>query len=560
MSSTKSPHTAFHFRPKLLDTLPGYGRTVFIQDFSAGITVGVLALPLAMAFAIASGMPPSAGIWTAIVAGLLISLLGGSKVQIGGPTGAFIPIVYGIVANLGVDDLLIATMMSGVMLFALGAFRLGNTIRFIPRAVVTGFTSGIAVVIFLSQIKDFLGLPTGSLPGEFFAKIKTLYAALPNLHWPTLAISIASLAVLIAWNRKALRVRWMRRLPGPLAVLILFTTLNALFGLPTDDIGSRFDGGIPQELPAFGLPALTLETLRELIAPALAIAVLGAIESLLSARVADSQIDDRHDPNQELMAQGIANVVAPLFGGFAATGAIARTATNIKSGGTTPVAGIVHAFVLLAIVLALAPLASYIPLATLSAIVVMVALNMGDWRALSPRELARYSNNYRSILLGTFLVTIIFGLTLAVELGMVLASLFFIYRIADLTRIEPVALPEEENADVKDGAPRILAWKLSGSLFFGAANKLETQLLTHDNFPETVILDLDKVINIDTTGLDILQTLHRNLQKRGATLILCGAGKQPGSLIRRSGFIERLGAKNLLPNLAAALEHARRGR
>ncbi|MDR1462495.1 MAG: sodium-independent anion transporter, partial [Azoarcus sp.] len=470
----------FHFHPKLLDTLPGYSRGAFVQDLSAGITVGVLALPLAMAFAIASNMTPEAGIWTAIVAGLLVSLLGGSKVQIGGPTGAFIPIIYGIVANLGVADLLIATMMSGVMLFALGAFKLGNMIRFIPRAVVTGFTSGIAVVIFLSQIKDFLGLPTESLPGEFFAKIKAIYAALPDLHWPTLAVSIASLAVLITWNRQAMRVRWMRRLPGPLAVLIIFTTVNALFGLPTDTIGSRFEGGIPQKLPDFGLPALTLETLRELITPALAIAILGAIESLLSARVADSQIDDRHDPNQELMAQGIANVVAPLFGGFAATGAIARTATNIKSGGTTPVAGIIHSIVLLAIVLVLAPLASNIPLATLSAIVVVVALNMGNWHALSPRELARYSNNYRGILLGTFLVTIVFGLTLAIELGMVLASLFFIYRIAALTRIEPVALPEEESgADANGGVPRILAWKLYGSLFFGAANKLETQLLAH---------------------------------------------------------------------------------
>ncbi|MDR0635268.1 MAG: STAS domain-containing protein, partial [Azoarcus sp.] len=542
----------FPFRPKLLDTLPGYGRGAFIQDLSAGIIVGVLALPLAMAFAIASGMSPAAGIWTAIVAGLLISLLGGSKVQIGGPTGAFIPIVYGIVANLGVANLLVATMMSGFMLFALGAFRLGNMIRFIPRAVVTGFTSGIAVVIFLSQVKDFLGLPIKSLPGEFFAKIKVLYAALPGLHWQTLAVSVASLAVLVAWNRGAMRVRWMRRLPGPLAVLLIFTTINALFSLPTDTIGSRF-GGIPQDLPAFGLPVLTLEALRDLIPSALAIAILGAIESLLSARVADTQIDDRHDPNQELMAQGIANVVAPLFGGFAATGAIARTATNIRSGGTTPVAGIIHSFVLLAIVLVLAPLASHIPLATLSAIVVVVALNMGDWHALSPRELARYSNNYRSILLGTFLVTIVFGLTLAVELGMVLASIFFIYRIADLTRIEPVALSAQDCG----GDRHIRAWKLSGSLFFGAANKLETQLLAQDDFPETAILDLDKVISIDTTGLDILQSLHRSLKKRGATLILCALGKQPGSLIRRSGFIEHLGAENICPNLAAALERAR---
>ncbi|MDR1854736.1 MAG: sodium-independent anion transporter, partial [Azoarcus sp.] len=472
----------FHFRPKLLDTLPGYSRGAFVQDLSAGITVGVLALPLAMAFAIASGMSPASGIWTAIVAGLLISLLGGSRVQIGGPTGAFIPIIYGIVATHSVDDLLLATTMSGILLFALGAFRLGNMIRFIPRAVVTGFTSGIAVVIFLSQINDFLGLRVENLPGEFFAKMKALWAALPGLHLPTLLVSAASLVVLVAWNRKAVRVAWMRRLPGPLAVLIIFTLLSALGLLPTTDtIGSRF-GGIPQELPRFGLGQFNLETLRHLISPAVAIALLGAIESLLSARVADAQIDDRHDPNQELMAQGVANMVAPLFGGFAATGAIARTATNIRSGGTTPIAGVIHALVLLAIVLILAPLASAIPLSTLSAIVVVVALNMGDWHALSPRELARYSNNYRGILLGTFLVTIVFGLTLAVELGMVMASLFFIYRISALTKIEPIELPPEDSGvDAAGGHPHVLAWKLSGSLFFGAANKLEAALLERED-------------------------------------------------------------------------------
>jgi len=547
----------FHFRPKLLDTLPGYSRGAFVQDLSAGITVGVLALPLAMAFAIASGMSPASGIWTAIVAGLLISLLGGSRVQIGGPTGAFIPIIYGIVATHSVDDLLLATTMSGILLFALGAFRLGNMIRFIPRAVVTGFTSGIAVVIFLSQINDFLGLRVENLPGEFFAKMKALWAALPGLHLPTLLVSAASLVVLVAWNRKAVRVAWMRRLPGPLAVLIIFTLLSAIGLLPTTDtIGSRF-GGIPQELPRFGLGQFNLETLRHLISPAVAIALLGAIESLLSARVADAQIDDRHDPNQELMAQGVANMVAPLFGGFAATGAIARTATNIRSGGTTPIAGVIHALVLLAIVLILAPLASAIPLSTLSAIVVVVALNMGDWHALSPRELARYSNNYRGILLGTFLVTIVFGLTLAVELGMVMASLFFIYRISALTKIEPIELPPEDSGvDAAGGHPHVLAWKLSGSLFFGAANKLEAALLEREDRPEVMILDIDRVINIDTTGLDILQSLHRGLQKHGATLILCHAGKQPLSLIRRSGFFDRLGAENLCPTFGAALERA----
>ncbi|THF61770.1 SulP family inorganic anion transporter [Pseudothauera rhizosphaerae] len=548
------------FRPKLLDTLPGYDRAGFTADLSAGITVGVLALPLAMAFAIASGMSPAAGIWTAIVAGFLISVLGGSRVQIGGPTGAFIPIIYAIVADYGVQNLLIATMMSGVLLFALGAFKLGNMIRFIPLSVVIGFTNGIAVVIFISQIKDFLGLQIDNLPGEFFAKMETLAGHLHTLRVPTVLLAVVSLAVLLGWNRLAAKVAWMRRIPGPLAVLIIATVFNALFALPVDTIGSRF-GGIPQSLPDFGLPELSLSTLGKLIAPAVTIALLGAIESLLSARVADSQIDDRHDPNQELMAQGIANVAAPLFGGFAATGAIARTATNIRTGGRTPVAGILHAGVLLAVVLALAPLASAIPLATLSAIVVVVSINMGEWHAFAPKELARYSVNYRTILLGTFFVTVVFDLTLAVELGMVLASLFFIWRMSDLTRIERIPLEDHYGVAAlsrEDGTPRILAYRVYGSLFFGAANKLENLLLTQHGHPDVVILDMEKVINIDTTGLDILQTLHRNLGKRGAELILCDLNAQPASLVQRSGFFERLGAANVAANLTEALIRAQR--
>ncbi len=548
------------FRPKLLDTLPGYNRTGFTHDLSAGITVGVLALPLAMAFAIASGMSPAAGIWTAIVAGFLVAALGGSRVQIGGPTGAFIPIIYAIVMDYGVQNLLIATMMSGVMLFAMGALRLGSMIRFIPLSVVIGFTNGIAVVIFISQIKDFLGLQIEQLPGEFFAKMQTLFGALGTLQPATVTLSVASLAVLVGWNRASTRVAWMKRLPGPLAVLIIATGINAVLMLPVETIGSRF-GGIPQGLPDFGLPEVSLGTLGKLIAPALTIALLGAIESLLSARVADNQIDDRHNPNQELMAQGLANVAAPLFGGFAATGAIARTATNLRSGGRTPVAGMIHAFVLLAIVVALAPLAAHIPLATLSAIVVVVSINMGEWHAFAPRELARYSNQYRTILLGTFFITVFFDLTLAVEIGMVLASLFFIFRMSDLTRIERIKLEDyygQAALSREDGSPRILAYRLFGSLFFGAANKLENLLLMQDGHPDVVILDMDKVINIDTTGLDILQTLHRNLKKRGAELILCDLNSQPGSLVFRSGFLDELGDENIVSNITEALIRAQR--
>lgn len=554
------------FHPKLLDTLPGYSRGLFASDLSAGITVGVLALPLAMAFAIASGMSPAAGIWTAIVAGFLVSALGGSRVQIGGPTGAFIPIIYVIVVDHGVQNLLIATMMSGVMLLAMGAFKLGNMIRFIPLSVVVGFTNGIAVVIFISQIKDFLGLDIESMPGEFFGKMEALFGALDTIRLPTVALAVASLVVLVAWNRSAARFAWMRRLPGPLAVLIIATVVNALLHLPVDTIGSRF-GGIPQALPSIGLPEVSLGTLGKLITPALTIALLGAIESLLSARVADNQINDRHHPNQELMAQGIANIAAPLFGGFAATGAIARTATNIRSGGRTPVAGMIHAVVLLAIVLVAAPLASHIPLATLSAIVVMVSINMGEWHALKWSELKRFSNNYRIILLGTFFITVVFDLTLAVEIGMVLASLFFIYRMSDLTRIERIPLEryhgfehyyELETLTRPDGSARIQAYRLFGSLFFGAANKLEGLLTQEVGRPDVVILDMEKVINIDTTGLDILQTLQRNLDRRGITLVLCDLNAQPRSIILRSGFLDTLGADNVTGSLADALMRAQR--
>ncbi|NMG44352.1 sulfate permease [Aromatoleum toluvorans] len=549
-----------NFRPKLFDTLPGYGRGPFTQDLSAGITVGVLALPLAMAFAIASGMSPTAGIWTSIVAGFLIAALGGSKVQIGGPTGAFIPIIYAIVVDYGVQNLLIATMMSGMLLLAMGAFRLGSMIRFIPVSVVIGFTNGIAVVIFISQVKDFLGLSIDKMPGEFFGKMEALLGAAHTIHLPTVAVSVASLAVLLGWNRMATRVAWMRRLPGPLAVLIIATAINGFVHFPVDTIGSRF-GGIPQEIPPFGLPALSLGTLGKLIAPALTIALLGAIESLLSARVADNQIDDRHDPNQELMAQGIANVVAPLFGGFAATGAIARTATNIRSGGRTPIAGMVHSLVLLAVVLALAPLASYIPLGTLSAVVVIVSVNMGEWHAFAWKDLTRYSRQYRIILLGTFFVTVVFDLTLAVELGMVLASLFFIYRMSDLTRVERIALEEHYGVEAlsrNDGTPRLLAYRVFGSLFFGAANKLENLMLMQDGHPDAMILDMEKVINIDTTGLDMLQALHRALEKRGTQLILCDLNEQPASIVQRSGFGEVLGTDYLAGNITDALLRAQR--
>ena len=546
----------FAFHPKLLDCLPGYNRAQFGNDMAAGITVGVLALPLAMAFAIASGCSPTAGIWTAIVAGLIISALGGSRVQIGGPTGAFIPIIYGIVAINGFNNLLGATMLAGIFLLAMGLARMGQLIRFIPVTVVIGFTNGIAVVIFLAQIKDFFGLQIDSLPAEFFARINMLAAHADTVDLPTLGLASACFALLLSYNGLAQRFPLLRRAPGPLVVLIAGTLLSFLLGLPVETIGSRFHG-IPQELPKFGLPDLSIHDFGKLISPAITIALLGAIESLLSARVADSQIDDRHDPNQELVAQGLANIVAPLFGGFAATGAIARTTTNVKSGGRTPVAGIIHAFVLLGVVLIAAPLASYVPLATLSAIVMVVAINMGEWHQFL--ELRRYSYNYRAVLLSTFLVTVLFDLTIAVELGMVLASLFFIYRMSELTRIERLPLSEEADEPAflyPDGTMRVAAWQLFGSLFFGAVNKLEELLDPREGHPEVVILDMTRLIQLDTTGLEGLENLRDKLGKRGCTLLVCGLNSQPGSLLYRSGFIDHLGDENICLDLTEALKRA----
>ena len=544
------------FRPKLLDCLPGYSRAQLGKDIASGITVGVLALPLAMAFAIASGCSPTAGIWTAIVAGFLTSALGGSRVQIGGPTGAFIPIVYGIVAVHGFANLLGATMLAGIFLLAMGLARMGQLIRFIPVTVVIGFTNGIAVVIFLAQIKDFFGLQIDNLPAEFFHRIKTLAAYAHTVDLPTLGLASACFAFLLSYNWLAQRIAILRRAPGPLVVLVVGTLVSFLFDLPVETIGSRFHG-IPQELPSFGLPALSIHDFGKLISPAITIALLGAIESLLSARVADSQIDDRHDPNQELVAQGLANIAAPLFGGFAATGAIARTTTNVKTGGRTPIAGIIHAAVLLGIVLLAAPLAAYVPLATLSAIVMVVAINMGEWHEFV--ELKRYTYNYRIILLATFFVTVLFDLTIAVELGMVLASLFFIYRMSELTRVERRPLREEANEPrflYPDGTMRVAAWQLFGSLFFGAVNKLEALLDPAAGHPEIVILDMTQLIQLDTTGLEGLENLRDKLQKRRCTLLVCGLNSQPGSLLYRSGFIDQLGDDNVCPDMTHALQRA----
>ena len=558
------------FRPRLLSELRHYSAEKFTADVGAGLTVGLVALPLAIAFGIASGVKPENGIFTAIIAGFLISALGGSRVQIGGPAGAFVVIIYGIIHQYGLANLFIATMMAGVLLLAMGLTGMGSLIRFIPVAVVIGFTSGIAVLITLSQVRDVLGLRIENMPADFFSQVSVLAKNIHSLDAVSLTLAVASLLIIVAWPRiAALSGRagmfnlpggsaLVGRIPGTIAALAVATLAVALFDLPVETIGSRFNG-IPQALPVPAFPEFRWSTVRLLVAPTITIALLCAIESLLCARVADGMIKDRHDPNQELMAQGIANIVTPLFGGIPATGTIARTSTNVRAGARTPVAGIVHAATLLAIVLIAAPLAAHIPLAALAAILLFVAFNMGEWNEF--RRLRHFSLHYRIVMLSTFLLTVIFDLTVAVEVGLVLASLLFIYRISGITRVEPISLPRPAVGalELDDGINEesIAAYKLFGSLFFGAVGKLETLLDHKRERLSVLILEMHQVINLDTTGLDFLENLHRTLREEGRHLILADLNHQPMSLIRRSGFVATLGENNLARDLPSALVRAR---
>jgi SulP family sulfate permease len=533
------------FRPRLLKDLRGYNRDKLARDMGAGATVGIVALPLAMAFAIASGLKPEAGLWTAIIAGFLISALGGTSVQIGGPAGAFIVIVYGIVERYGVANLLIATASAGVLLFLLGLFRLGTLVRYVPVSVVIGFTNGIAVLIGLSQLRDLLGLEIAKMPASFFGQIDALARHLDSFN--PLAFALGGLCVLglYVWPRlwavdsqfrrqiKSLdtvsAIRATSRLPGPVVALVTLTLLAWSLELPVETIGTRF-GGIPQGVPAFELPDFSWETVRLLVTPTLTIALLGAIESLLCARVAD-QLGDapKHDPNQELMAQGIANTVVPFFGGMPATGTIARTVTNIRSGAVSPVAGMVHALTLAAVVLLAAPLAFHIPLAVLAGVLLFVAWNMGEWREFV--RLRQFSNHYRLMMVSTFLVTIVFDLTVAVELGLVLAVVLFVRRQSETFRAEPVARTEQQ-----------ATYRLYGSLFFGAVAKIDPIVADVEASPTplNVMLDASQMISLDTTGLDALEQLHKAVHKRGGHLGMVGLHPQPRSLIERSGFATRL--------------------
>lgn len=544
------------FRPRLIDALNGYSRQHFLKDLGAGMTVGVVALPLAMAFAIASGLKPEAGLFTAIIAGLLISLLGGSRVQIGGPAGAFIVIVYGIVERYGLANLILATAMSGVILFAMGFFKTGTLIRFIPISVVIGFTNGIAVLIAISQIKDFLGLRVVAMPADFFGILATLHQALPTLHWEATALALACLALIVLWQifvpKLAKRFDWATRLllvPGSVVALVLATLCVSVLKLPVETIGSRF-GGIPSALPALQWPDFSWSSARFLFIPAVTLAMLGAIESLLCARVADGMTDDRHDPNQELMAQGIANFVTPFFGGMPATGTIARTVTNIKSGAVSPIAGVVHALTLLLVVLLAAPLAQDIPLAAMAAILMFVAWNMGEWSEFW--HLRQYRLPYRATLLAVFFLTVVFDLTVAVEVGLVAACITFIYRISSLSRSEPVTLTDYPALTAVVGAAQsIAAYRLYGALFFGAVKLIED---LQDHLPtQVLVLDLKNVIYIDSSGADTLNDLAKSCRKNGVRLLICGLIHQPLDIARRSGFIAQVGPEHLFADLASAM-------
>ena len=548
------------FRPRLLDDLRDYDRRRFAADLGAGLTVGIVALPLAMAFAIASGVKPEAGLFSAIIAGFLISALGGSSVQIGGPAGAFIVIVYGIVERYGLANLLIATMLAGVLLILMGLFRVGGLVRYVPVTIVIGFTNGIAVLIALSQVKDLLGLSIDRLPADFFAQIGMLARHLDSFNPAAFAIGLLSFGGLLLWPRLwrgaaspqgelgvGRTQRLLARVPGPIVVLVSTTLATMLLHLPVETIGSRF-GGIPQSLPSFALPEFTWTTVKLLVFPTVTIALLGAIESLLCARVADNLgTTRRHDPNQELMAQGIANLVTPFFGGIPATGTIARTVTNARAGATSPVAGLVHAATLLVVVLAAAPLAAHIPLAALAGILLFVAWNMGEWHEFA--RLRHFSLPYRTILLGTFFLTVVFDLTVAIEVGLVLACAFFIYRMGTLFRVEALTAPEPKHVVVRS---------LYGALFFGAVGRLEALAEGLPEGTRVVVLEAHRLVALDTSGVDTLAQLHRTLERHNVALLLCDLNEQPRSLLERSGLLAALGVLALAPDLTTALQRADR--
>ena len=539
--------------PRSIECLRGYTVRQLSQDLIAGLTVGLVALPLAMAFAIASGVPPQAGLYTAVVAGFLISALGGSRTQIGGPTGAFVVIVAGIVVKFGVAGLALVGIMAGVLLLVMGFTGLGSAVKYIPRPVTIGFTNGIALLIASTQIKDFLGLKTPPVPTEFLARVNMLLHYAGTIRWQTVTVAAASLAIILFWPRLT------KRLPGSIVALLLSTAVVAVFHLPIETIGSKF-GGIPQGFPHLAFPNFQAAHILPLLPSAFTVALLAAVESLLSAVVADGMSGDHHNSNMELVAQGVANIFSPLFGGIPATGAIARTATNIRSGAQTPVAGIVHALTLLAILLVAAPLARFVPLATLAAVLFVVAYNMGEWREIG--TILRLSRTDIAVWLTTFALTVFADLTVAVGVGMTLAALLYIYRVAETTTVAPVTREYLKDGQAhilqdKDIPSNVTILRIHGPFLFGTTEKLADATKDLTQFGDVVILRLRNMTALDATGLYALEVFSDRLHKAGKTLLLCGTRDQPAQLIARADFLKHVGADNVLPNVQAALDRAR---
>ena len=552
----------FDFRPKMLSAIRSYNKQTFMADLMAGVIVGIVALPLAIAFGIASGVSPEKGIITAIVAGFIISALGGSRVQIGGPTGAFIVIVAGIIGQYGMTGLTIATLMAGVFLILFGLLRLGTIIKYIPYPIIVGFTSGIAVTIFTTQVKDLLGMTIdGTVPGDFIERWIVYFQNLGNIDPWSAAVGLLSVAIIAAAPKLS------KRVPGSLIAIIVMTVAALLLkqyaGVTTiETIGDRFS--ISSQLPGAVVPELTWETVKGLVAPALTIAVLGAIESLLSATVADGVIGDHHNSNTELIGQGVANLVTPLFGGIPATGAIARTMTNINNGGRSPIAGIVHAVVLLLIFLFLMPLAQYIPMACLAGVLVVVSYGMSGWRSF--RALMRNPKSDITVLLMTFFLTIIFDLTVAIEVGLICACLLFMRRMSETTDVRAVydEIDLNEDADMERGnlvhltIPKgVEVYEINGPYFFGAGNKFEDLMGRYGHRPKVRIIRMRKVPFIDSTGLHNLENLCLMSQKEGITIVLSGVNEKVEAVLKRNGFNQLLGEENICNHIDLALERAR---
>jgi len=538
--------------PKSVICLRDYTLSKFLHDLTAGVTVGLVALPLAMAFSIASGLTPQAGIYCAIVTGFLISLLGGSKTQIGGPTGAFVVVIAGIVAAHGVDGLFMCTVMAGILLVLMGVTGMGSAVKFIPRPIVIGFTNGIAILIASTQVKDFFGLQIDKTPGVFWLRMETLATHFRTLSYWATGLALATVAILIVCRLVS------NRIPGPIVALLLGTAAVVVFKIPVETVGSRFNG-IPSGLPHFAMPRFHGELIHSLLGPAVTVAMLGAIESLMSAVVSDRMSNDHHNSNVELVAQGVANIASPLFGGLPATGAIARTATNIRSGAQTPVAGMIHSLTLLCIVLFAAPLVRFVPMAVLAGILMVVSYNMGEWREIP--ALLKLTKTDLSVWFVTFALTVFADLTVAVEAGMILAALLFISRVASTTTVSQVTDDYVEDGRVhilqdKDIPYYATIFRIHGPFLFGATDKISVVTERMSSLPPIVVLRLRNMTALDATGLFALEEVAKQLHETGRTLILCGAREQPAELMRQAEFEDIVGRENICENVQAALRRA----